>query len=208
MAETCPSGLYAAELVTAGGLTIAHPLEDPGATLDVPHSIIDWSGSEIDFAEWDALGGAIIGRLEKSWRLLKDWPKSASMPAGEWNDYVTRLNDVRERYSKIRKPWRGGGSSADPAWAWGYGGPDFAFDATDDIALLTQVITDAQCLREQIDNALARLGGTPERPGAGHTPAPEGLGLLGTALLVTGSIAIVGGAIWIATKVTQRRAAA
>lgn len=204
MAKQCPSDAYAAELVTASGLTIAHPLEDPGTTAGVPHSIIDWSGSEVDYAEWDALTAARIGDLEHAWRLLKDWPKTASMPAATYDGFVERLNAIRERYANMRKPWRSPASSADTDYAWGLSLPELAFDATDEIAQIAQLALDTQCLRENINDALAAMGGTPVLPGAGHTPAGEGLGLLGTALLVSASVLIVGGAIWGATKIAKK----
>jgi hypothetical protein len=205
VADECPSGKYLEELVTANGRTIKHPLEDPGTTLGVPHSIIDWSGSEYDYADWHALLAAIVGRLEKAWVLLKTWPRTSTMPAAKWNALVERLNDVRKRYGDLRLPWKGPGSSADPAWAWGYHGPDFAFDASEEVGRAVQLLIDAQCLRQTFDSDLAALGGAPERPGTAHAPAPEGLSLIETAGLVGGAILLVGGSLYLATRIAKGR---
>ena len=202
MAEECPSGKYAAELVTASGLSIAHPTEDPGSTLGAPHSLIDWSGSEGDFAEWHALAEALMGRLERAWVLYKTWPGTQHVDVGTYNAFVEKLNDARTRYAAIRLPWRSAGSAADKGWTW-YVGPDFAWDATDDIAKTTQLLIDVQCLRQRLDDALAAMGGSPERPGAGHKPTPEGLSLLGTIALGVGATALIVGTYSIARKVMK-----
>ncbi len=76
----CPSGRYLDEIVTAGGLTPKHPLETPETTLGVPHSILDWSGSENDYEQWDSLAVPLIGRLELSWMRLKTWPSTERSP--------------------------------------------------------------------------------------------------------------------------------
>lgn len=144
MAE-CPSGRYASEIVTAGGLTLAKPTGDD--------SLLDWSGSEWDFAEWNALAVTLIGRLEGAWTRLKGWPATGRMPVAEYNALAEDLNDVRTRYARVRKPWTSDAS----AWgtlanAWGVVTPDFAFDATSEVATLTGIITDAQCLRERVED--------------------------------------------------------
>lgn len=201
MANDCPSGCYLAELVTASGLTVQHPLEDPGSTLGVPHSLIDWSGSEVDFAEWDALAVGLLGRLEKSWLLFKSWPAVQRMAAADYNIFAVPLDSVRKRYSELRKPWRGYGSSADPYYAWGYGGPDAAIDATDDIAKLTQILVDAQCLRQRLDEKLADLGGKPDGCAPAHAPQAPGMSILGTIGLVAAGLTIVVGVPLVLRKV-------
>lgn len=205
-AKECPSGKYLDELVTASGLSLQHPTEDPGSTLGVPHSLLDWSGSEHDFAEWDALGRVIIGRMEKSWAKLKGWPATSRMPVAQYDEIVGRINDVRVRDSLIRKPWRAQGSSQDPAWVWGYSGPDFAWDATDDIQKMTQLIVDAQCLRQHMDELLTSMGGDVELPSdTGPKKSPEGPGLLGTAALIASAITIVVGVPLILRKVVSKK---
>lgn len=203
MAAECPSGKYRDELVTTSGRTLASPLEDPGSTLGIPHSLADWSGSETDYAEWHELLTAIVGRLERSWGMLKTWPKTASMPAAQWNGFVDELTKVRTGYSELRIPWRGPGSAADKSWTW-YGGPDFALDTTDEIAKTTQLLIDAQCLRERLDDALETEGGSPIRPGdTAHTGNKDELGIIGKGLLVLGAFSLVGGTFYIVRRVMK-----
>lgn len=139
--------------------------------------------------------------------MLKTWPQTARMPAQQWNGYVEELTAVRKGYSELRLPWRGPGSAADKAWTW-YGGPDFAVDATDEIARTVQLLIDAQCLRQRLDEALTAEGGTPITPGSTAHAPEDGLGILGTIALVGGAVAIGGGAIWIATHIAKKRRSA
>lgn len=205
MATECPSGIYLAELVTASGLTIEHPLEDPGSTGGVPHSLFDWSGSEHDYEEWHALTAARMGDLEHAWRLVKDWPKTASMPVAEYNGFVDRLNACRQDWANLRIPWRGESSAANNDWGWG--GPDWMLDTTGEIAKTVQLVKRVQCLRQNLDDRLADMGGIPVRPGQGHAAKDDGLGIVGTALLVAGAITIVGGAVAFARKLAKGRSA-
>lgn len=200
MANECPTGRYADEIVTAGGLTLKNPTTvDRGLG-----GALDWSGSELDFAEWDALAMVLAGRREHAWRKLKECPGTASMPPEEYNALVGPLNDVRDRYARIRKPWTSGESAyGTTGWTWGISLPDFAvFDASQEIGLLTGLIVDSQCLRQKIDAAITKMGCSPDSPGdTGHAPPSEGLGFIGKIGLVAGAIAIPVGVVLIVRKV-------
>lgn len=205
MADECPTGRYLSEIVTASGLTPKHPLEDPGSSLGVPHSLWDWSGSEHDYAEWDALAITLIGRLERAWLLLKAWPGTERISVEDYDALVVKLNDVRERYWRMRSAWSSaasaGGSSG---WVWGgpIAMPDVAWDASDDVSKMVGIIVDAQCLRQRIDDTLASSGGKPERPGdTGHKAASEGMGIIGTAATVAVGLLVIGGGVYLAKRI-------
>ncbi len=204
MAE-CPTGRYLDEIVTASGLTLAHPTEDPGSTIGVPHSLLDWSGSEFDYGEWDALGVGLIGRLEKSWVQYKSWPGTKQASVAEYNAFVETLNSVRKRYFDMRRPWTNNSDKVGGiGWTWGMEIPGYAWDAAEEIGTMTAIIVDAQCLRQRLDEALAAAGGNPDTPGdTGHKPMPEG-SMLGKAVFAVGAIAVVGGGIWVMRKVATR----
>lgn len=202
MATECPTGRYASEIVTAGGLTLAKPVAKPG-------SIIDWSGSEWDFAEWHALGAALLGRLEQAWRNYMACPGTKSFDVTTHNGFVERINDVRDRWARLRIPWRGPESAfGTTGWTWGIALPDLAWDATDEIGIATGLIVDAQCLRQRLDEATESMGCSIDGPGGtAHDPATEGLGILGTALLVGTGAIVVGGSIFLARTLAKRRTA-
>lgn len=202
----CPSGDYLKEIVTVGGLTPAHPLEDPGSTLGAPHSLLDWSGSEIDYADWDALAIALIGRLEKSWMKFKAWPSTARMSMEEYRPLETAMNEIRDRYARMRKPWTTDASAFGTlGWSWGVTQPAVSWDASDEIATMVHIIIDAQCLRQRLDEMLAKSGGSPDLPGdTAHKPAPEGMSMLGTAALIASAIGIVVGVPLIIRKVMKK----
>lgn len=204
MAE-CPSGKYLSEIVTASGLTPAHPLEDADSTLLVPHSLMDWSGSEFDYQEWHSLSSAFVGRLEQAWMELKVWPATARMPVSQYNALVDEINAIRQRYAKLRSPWSSEGSAFDTlAWHWGIAHPTIKWDSTEEIMLAVALCVDAQCLRQRINEILASTGGNPTTPGdTAHTPSDDGLGILGTTALVLGCTALVGGVIYFARKKGQ-----
>lgn len=200
MAE-CPSGRYAEEIVTASGLTVASPTDDTTGLLG---GALDWSGSESKFAEWDALTVALVGRLESTWMRFTTWPATSKFDVATYNDFVERINSIRDRYSKVRKPWTSSASAVgNPAWYWGITTPDVAWDASDEIGILVQVCIDAQCLREQLDKALVDMGANPPTPGSGHLPGDkrEGLGVVGTIATVAIGGSIIAGTILLARKV-------
>lgn len=198
----CPSGKYLEEIVTVNGLTIERPTEDEGSnTL----GLLDWSGSESKFAEWDALAQTLIGRLEQAWMEFKVWPATARMPVAEYNALVDELNSIRERYSRVRKPWSTDSSAyGTTGWYWGIPLPNIAWDASEEIASVVGLIIDAQCLRQRLHELLAGSGGNPTLPGStAHKAAGDGLGILGTAALVVVSAASVWGAIWVTRKLAK-----
>lgn len=196
MAE-CPSGRYLAEIVTPGGLTLERPTTDDSGMLG---GLLDWSASELKFADWDTLTKTLIGRLERSWLAFSRWPTSPGMP--EYNGYVAELNSIRKRYSEIRKPWVNDSSAVGTTgYTWGITLPEIAFDATEEIGALTAICVDAQCLRQRLDEALESAGGNPVTPGAtAHKPAAS-MGILGTIALVVGGGAVATGLIILARKV-------
>lgn len=206
MAE-CPTGEYAAEIVTPGGLTVASPTEDRSGTLG---GALDWSGSEYKFADWNQLTVTLMGRLELAWTKYKSWPATAKVPVDTYNGLVDRLNAIRDRYARVRKPWRMEGSAFDAfgsgGWNWGIVLPDIAFDATDEIGALVAICVDAQCLRQEIDKTLADAGGEPATPGAGHDPADKrgGLGVVGTVAAITVATAFIGGIVLAGRKLSAR----
>lgn len=196
----CPSGKYLDEIVTVNGLTLERPTEDEGSgTL----GLLDWSGSEFKFAEWDMLAQTLIGRLEQAWMEFKVWPGTARMPVPEYNTLVDELNGIRERYARIRKPWSTTASAFDTTgWYWGIPIPEVAWDASEEIANVVGLISDAQCLRQRLHELLASSGGNPTLPGdTAHKPAK--LGILGTIALVTVSAVGVAGTIWLTKRLAK-----
>lgn len=191
----CPSGKYLDEIVTVGGLTPENPISKS--------ELIDWSGSESKFAEWDALAQTLIGRLEQAWMEYKVWPATARAPVDEYNAFAEEMSSVRERYSKIRKPWSTDASAVGTTgWYWGIPLPHIAWDASEEIGLIVGIVTDAQCLRQRIHQALTVSGGNPTLPGKTAHKA-DGLGILGTLALVTVSAVGVYGVIWITRKLAK-----
>lgn len=191
------------EIVTATGLTPKHPLEDSDSTLGIPNSLLDWSGSENDYASWDSLAIALIGRLERAWVLLKAWPSIEHMPVVDYNNLVERLNDVRTRYFKLRRPWTAGSTefAQSIGFTWGDSLPGFAWDSSEEVTHLVSIIVDSQCLRQRIDETLAAAGGKPETPGdTGHKPNAEGLGLIGTVGVLALGATVITGATLLARK--------
>lgn len=194
----CPSGKYLAEIVTTSGLTPAHPTEEQG-------SLVDWSGSESKFAEWDALTQTLIGRLEQAWMEFKVWPATQRMPTAQYTILQDEMNAIRERYSRVRKPWTTDSSAfGTTGWHWGLTLPHIAWDASEEIGSLVGLVIDAQCLRQRLHVLLAESGGNPTTPGGGSTKAKaEGLGILGTLTLATVSATSVWGIIWITRKLAK-----
>jgi hypothetical protein len=205
MAE-CPSGRYLSEIVTAGGLTPAHPLETPESTLGVNHSLLDWSGSENDYAQWSALAGTLLGRLELAWTEFKAWPTTARMSMEEYRPLETEMNGLRDRWSRMRIPWTTDASAFGTlGWSWGITLPEVSWDSSDEVAQLVQIIVDAQCLRQRLNERLAADGGNPTLPGdTAHTPSSGGLGILGTIALVAAAGGIVYGGITLVRKFAPR----
>lgn len=159
MAE-CPSGKYLKEIVTTGGLTPQSPLKS---------GMIDWSGSEFDFAEWDSLAVSLMARTESAWRRLKSAPAIDSMPKDEYDTLVEGVNDIRSRYARMRKPWTTDASAVGTiGWSWGITLPDMAFDATDEIGAMVALVVDMQCLRQRVDEKIAMYGGSPDLPSGTH----------------------------------------
>jgi len=199
----CPSGRYADEIVTVSGLTPKHPLEDHDSTLGIPASLLDWSGSEMDYAQWDALAVALVGRLERAWMMLKSWPSTERMPASEYNALVERITKIRDGYSRLRKPWVNESSAVGTfGWSWGITLPNLAWDASEEIGRMVQLIIDAQCLRQRVDEIYDASGGNPDAPGnTGHKPAREGVGILGTILAVGVGAGVVTGAVILARRI-------
>lgn len=197
MAE-CPSGRYLDEIVTSGGLTLEHPTEDHSGALG---GMLDWSGSEYKFADWDELVKTIMGRLERSWVFYATWPTTPA--SAEYNAMVTELNDLRARYAAVRKPWTTDASAVGTtSYYWGIVLPNVAFDATDEIGALTGIAVDAQCLRQRIDEALAAAGGNPVTPGnTAHKPAPRSMSIIGTIGLIAASGAIAAGVLYAVRKI-------
>lgn len=203
MAE-CPSGLYSAELATASGLTVKSP------TTTADSVLWDWSGSERDYADWDSLANTLLARMEHAWLEFKAWPGTASLPAEQWNVFVSDLNSIRVRYAKLRKPWTSSASAwGTTEWTWGVAVPDAAWDATEEITALVGLLVDAQCLRQRLNEELARTGGAPVLPAdtgfvAPTEIAPGAMGFLAKLGLAAGGIAVVVGAVMLARKLGSK----
>ena len=175
----CPSGRYLDEIRTASGLTVKKPLTSSSELL------WDWSGSEQDFSDWDALALQLFARLEHAWLLYKTFPGTQSVSADRYNGYVEALNGVRQRYAEVRKPWTSEASAVGTTgWAWGITLPDVKFDATEDITALVSIIVDAQCLRQRLDEDLKAMGGRPDAPADTGFDKPQKLPLLGAVAYV------------------------
>ena len=203
----CPTGRYLTEIVTAGGLTLDHPTEDTTTTLGVPHSIVDWSGSEWDYAEWDALALISRGRLEKAWKDLKEWPGIEKMPAAEYNALAEALTIVRQRYFDLRSPWTNNSDKIGGiGWTWGFDNPTITWDAAPEIGVMTGLIVDMQCLRQRIDETLGAYGGAPDTPGdTGHKPPVPGASLAMWGFGIVAAFGVGFGVFHLATSRKGRR---
>lgn len=194
----CPSGLYLSEIVTGSGLTPQNPTKSAG-------QLVDWSGSESDYAEWDALATTMIGRLERSWLDFKTWPATARYPTELYNGFVNELNAVREGYARLRKPWTNSSSAfGDLGWYWGIAIPSMAWDSTTEVGQLVQIILDAQCLRQRLDGALAEMRGSPATPANIGKPKVE-LGILGAIGYAAAGTAVLAGFYFAARAIGGRK---